>query len=248
MSKQFLAVVAAIIIVFVGIFVISNNNSSSSNNSGGASPTSHIEGQGQDHVTLVEYGDYQCPYCAEYYPTVKQVASEYNTQMTFQFRNFPLTSLHPNAFAAARAAEAANLQGKFWQMHDLLYTQSVEYYNSNETLSNWVASSDPSTYFDQYAQELGLNVPKFKSDYSSDKVNNTVNADMNAGNALGVNATPTFYLDGKEIQVGNSVASFEKLINAAIAQKTGKSSSGGSSTTSAGTTQQTHAGSKTTSK
>lgn len=241
MSKQFLAVIAAIIIVFVGIVALTNNKSGSSGNAGGASPTNHVEGLGQDHVTLVEYGDYQCPYCAEYYATVKQVQAEYNQQMTFQFRNFPLESLHPNAFAAARAAEAAGLLGKYWQMHDLLYEQSVAYYNSNETLSNWVGASDPTTFFDQYAQQLGLNVNQFKADYASDKVNNLINADMNAGNALGVNATPTFYLDGKEIQVGNSVSGFEKLINAAIAQKTGKASPTGSSTTSAGTTQQTKA-------
>lgn len=220
MSKQFLAVIAAIIVVFAGILLITNNKGGGSGNT---QPTNHVEGLGKDHVTLVEYGDYECPYCGEYYPTVKQVQAEYNQQMTFQFRNFPLINIHPNAFAGARAAEAAAMQGKFWQMHDLLYEQNQIYYNSNQTASTWVGASDPTTYFDQYAKQLGLNVAEFKKDYSSSKVNDLINADMNAGNKLNVDATPSFFLDGKLIQVGNSVSAFEKLINAAIAQKTGSS-------------------------
>lgn len=220
MSKQFLAVVAAIIIVFVGIFAISNHKSSSSGGSSGANTlTEHIEGQGKDNVTLVEYGDYQCPYCGEYYSTLKQVQAEYNQQIFFQFRNFPLVSIHQNAFAGARAAEAAALQGKFWQMHDLLYDQNQIYYNSNQTIKGWVGASDPTTVFNQYAQQLGLNVAQFKNDYGSTKVNDLINADMNKGNSLNINATPTFFLDGKQVSVNNSVSSFESIINAEIAKK-----------------------------
>lgn len=230
MSKQFWAVVVAIVIVLIGVFVFTNNNKTdgSSGSSSSTKPSQHIEGEGKDGVTLVEYGDYECPYCGEYYATVKQVQSEYNTQMTFQFRNFPLVSIHQNAFAGARAAEAASMMGKFWQMHDLLY----------ENQNQWAESSDPTTYFDQYAQQLGLNLQTFKTDYASDHANNVINADMAAGNKLGVDATPTFYLDGKEIQVANSQQAFETLINAAIAQKTGHAASS-STPTSSGTTAQT---------
>lgn len=216
MSKQFLAVIAVIVIVFIGIFALSNKPSGSKGSSSGAS--NHVEGLGQDHVKLVEYGDYQCPYCGEYFPTVKQVVQEYNKQITFQFRNFPLVSIHPNAFAGARAAEAASLQGKFWQMHDLLYEENGVYYNSNQTASTWINASDPLTDFDQYAKELGLNVTTFNQDYSSDAVNNTINADMNEGNSLNIQGTPTFFLDGKEIQVNDTVGAFQTLINAAIAK------------------------------
>jgi len=241
MSKQFLAVIIAVILVFVAIFAFSNKSSNTA--SSGGTVSQHVEGLGQDHVTLVEYGDYQCPYCGQYFPVLKQIAAQYNNQITFQFRNFPLTSLHPNAFAGARAAEAASLQGKFWQMHDLLYQQNEVYYASNQTAHNWVGASNPQTYFDQYATQLGLNLSKFNQDYSSNQVNETINADMAAGNKLGVNATPTFLIDGKQISVGESVAQFQSLINAAIAKQTGKGSST-TSPSSAGTTSQTKAPAK----
>jgi protein-disulfide isomerase len=149
MSKQFLAVLIAVIIIFVGIFAITNHNKSGGSGAGTGATTSHVEGQGKDDVSLVEYGDYECPYCGEYYSTVKQIAAEYNTQITFQFVNFPLESIHPNAFAGARAAEAANEQGKFWQMHDLLYEENQIYYDSNEEPGTWVGASTPLTFFNK---------------------------------------------------------------------------------------------------
>ncbi|HUA13535.1 MAG TPA: thioredoxin domain-containing protein [Candidatus Sulfotelmatobacter sp.] len=217
MSKQFLIVLAVIVVVFIGVFALGSHKP---NNTNSNTPSHNVIGEGQDGVTLVEYGDFQCPYCGEYYATVKQVQQQYNTQMVFQFVNFPLTSIHQNAFAGARAAEAAAQQGQFWPMHDLLYQQNQVYYDSNETASTWINSTNPITYFDQYAKQLGLNLTEFNSAYSSNAVDNTINSDMNKGNKLGVNATPTFYLDGKQIMPTNSVSSFETYINAAIASKT----------------------------
>jgi len=230
MSKQFVGIIIAVIVVLGAIFALSGNknspNSGSQSNPG--TLTQHVEGQGTTGVTLVEYGDYQCPYCGEYFPTVKQVVAEYGDKIKFQFRNFPLTSLHQNAFAAARAAEAAALQNKFWEMHDLLYqSQNV-----------WSGLSNPLPTFDQFAQQLNLNLNQFKSDYASIKVNNLINADEAEGNKLNVQGTPTFFLDGKEIQAANSVSSFENLINAEIAKKAGSQSS---APTSSGTTSQTPA-------
>jgi protein-disulfide isomerase len=215
-SKRFLSVIAVIIVVFVGVLLLTNH----SNPSASGTLTEHKEGLGKTGVTLVEYGDFQCPYCGQYYPIVSQVVQKYYNQITFQFRNFPLTSIHPNAFAGARAAEAAGLLGKYWQMHNLLYETNIEYYNSNATANSWISSSDPLTYFDQFAKQLGLNVTKFNQAYNSAKVNNLIEADMAEGNKLGVNATPTFFLDGKQIVPNETLASFEKYINAAIAQKT----------------------------
>jgi protein-disulfide isomerase len=214
MSKRFFGVIIVIIIIFVGVFALGNQKNNST-----SKPTEHIEGLGKDGVSLVEYGDYECPYCGQYYSIVKQVVQEYNNQITFQFRNFPLTSIHPHAYVGARAAEAAALQNKFWQMHDLLYEQNVIYTDSNETASTWINTSNPLTDFDQYAKQLGLNVSKFNQDYNSDQVNNSISADLNAGNALGIDATPTFYLDGKQISPGETVSAFQTLINQAIAQK-----------------------------
>lgn len=233
MSKQFWAIIVVIVLVLVGVFVFTGHNNNGGSSTTNVKPTNHIEGQGKDGVTLLEYGDYECPFCGEYYPTVKQVVQEYNQQIFFQFRNFPLTSIHPNAFAGARAAEAAALQGKFWQMHDLLYENQ-----DPNGQTGWVASSNPlDDYFVGFAQQLGLNVTQFKNDFNSDKVNATVNADLAQANKLGLTGTPTFFIDGKQVQIGNSVANFQSVINAEIAKKTTGASSTG--TTSSGTTSQT---------
>jgi protein-disulfide isomerase len=243
MSKQFWAVIIAVVLVFIAIFAFGQKSTGNSSGSASGKLTQHVEGLGKDHVTLVEYGDYQCPYCGQYSSIVKQVEAEYNTQITFQFRNFPLVSIHQNAFAGARAAEAASLQGKFWQMHDLLYEQNQIYYNSNESVATWIGASNPQTVFDQYAKQLGLNLTKFNQDYGSNGVNQTINDDMAEGNKLNIDATPTFILDGKQINVGESAADFQTLINAAIEKQAGKASST-PATTSTGSTSQTQSSSK----
>ena len=215
MSKQFLGVIVAIVVIFFGVYYFSSHNSTKTRTTStttNSKPSDHVEGQGSTGVTLVEFGDYECPYCGEYYPIVKAVVKQYYSQIYFQFVNFPLVSIHQNAFAAARAAEAASMMGDFWQMHDLLY----------QNQSQWVSSSNPLPYFLLYAKSLGLNTNTFQKDYNSDAVNNVINADMNKGNSLGIDATPTFYLDGKQIQPINTTSAFDTLINAAIAQKTGK--------------------------
>lgn len=216
MSKQFWGVIVVIILVFVGIFAISGNKSDNSSKGSGKSNssqqlTNHVEGKGTSGVKLVEYGDYECPYCQQYEATIEAVQKEFGDQITFQFRNFPLTSLHRNAFAASRAAEAAAMQNKFWEMHDLLYQ------TSNWQL--WTNASNPNTYFNQYAEQLGLNVTQFKSDFASDKVNNLINADMAEGNKLNITGTPTFFVNDKQVTIANTQTDFEKVIRGAIEQK-----------------------------
>jgi protein-disulfide isomerase len=212
MSKQFWAVIVVVILSLFAIFTFSGKNSTNSNTSSSkasAQPTSHIEGKGTTGVTLVEYGDYECPYCGQYYPTVKAVQAHYGDAIRFQFRNFPLVNSHQNAFAAARAAEAAALQNKFWEMHDALYANQQQ----------WSTSSNAAPIFDQYATQLQLNLTQFKQDYASIKVNDLINADTAAGTKLNVQGTPSYYLDGKPIQVANTTAAFAKVIDAEIAQK-----------------------------
>lgn len=228
MDKRFWGIVVAVVVVLIGIFIITGHNKAGTSlTSSGSQPTNHVEGQGSDGVTLLEYGDYECPFCGQYFPIVKQVAAEYNQYIFFQFRNLPLTQLHPNAFAGARAAEAASLQGKFWQMHDELY----------ENQNSWVDSSTPQTFFNQYAQAIGLNLTTFEQDFAGDEVNNSINADVAAFNKTGAEeATPTFFLDGTQINPSESVSSFEQLINAAIQKKTGKPSPVSSSTSTSGST------------
>jgi protein-disulfide isomerase len=210
MSGRFWIIIVIILVIFGGVLVANNNKNTAK---GTGTATNHVEGKGNTGVKLVEYGDYECPYCEEYFPIVKQVAAAYNSQISFQFRNLPLTQIHPNAFAGARAAEAASLQGQFWEMHDLLY----------ENQSQWVSASDPQVEFDVYAKALGLNTRKFDSDFAGTQVNNSIQADIAAFSKTGQpEATPTFFLDGKHITPTDTVNSFASYINAAIKQKTGK--------------------------
>jgi protein-disulfide isomerase len=194
MDRRFLSILAILIIVFGGIFAISqhSSNGSSGGKSGGSGqPTNHVQGQNAKNITFIEYGDYQCPICGAYYQPVKQAMSpDILKNIQFQFRNLPLISIHQNAFAAARAAEAAGLQGKYWEMHDKLY----------ENQSSWTQSSSPVNFFNNYAKELSLNIEQFKSDYLSGRVNNAINADLAAfKQTKQEQATPTFFLNGKYI-------------------------------------------------
>jgi protein-disulfide isomerase len=214
MDKRFWGILAAIVIIFGAVFVINNHKQSAAPNTskGSAGVTSHIEGKGSSGVNLTEYGDYQCPACGQYYPIVKQVYAKYSDQIFFQFRNFPLFQIHPNAIAGARAAEAADLQGKYWEMHDLLY----------EGQQDWSTQSDPTTSFNQYAKQLGLDTTKFQADFKSSLVNDRIQSDIKKGNQLNIDSTPTFFIDGKKISNPNSVDAFNKVIDTAIQQKTGK--------------------------
>lgn len=151
----------------------------------------HVYGNTSGKVMLVEYGDLQCPSCGALQPQLQPLTAYYKDSLTFVFRNFPLTTLHPNALAAATAAEAAGLQGKYWDMNNLLYNNQTSWSNSD-------ASTRTGT-FKGYAQSLGLNVTKFTDDLSSTAIATKINFDKALGDKIGVNATPTVYLQGKEI-------------------------------------------------
>jgi len=214
MSKQFWAVVLAIVVVVGGVIFFNNRNSNGgdSGNSVSASASNHTKGDGGSGVTLVEYGDFQCPACEAYYPIIEQVVEKYDTDITFQFRHFPLTSIHPNAYAASRAAEAASKQNKFFDMYNALYT------SANWTV--WTQNSNPKSNFEQYAQSIGLNLDQFNSDYSSSAVNDVVRADQAAGQDLGITGTPAFFLDGRQVaNAPQDLDGWSKLIDAAIASK-----------------------------
>jgi len=236
MDKRFLGILGALVIIFVGIFAISqksSTNNSNANSSNASQATKHVIGQGQKGVTLIEYGDYECPICEAYYVPLKQAASQNSTDIYFQFRNLPLTAIHQNAFAGARAAEAAGLQNKFWEMHDKLY----------ENQSQWANSSNPQTFFNSYAQAIGLNLNQFKTDYASSKVNDAINADLAEFNKTSQDkATPTFFLDGKYLsnselvdsQGAPSVDKITAVLKAEIAKKTTSATPSGSATNASG--------------
>ncbi len=140
----------------------------------------HIQGPA-DAVTLVEYGDYECPYCGAAYPIVKEVQAQMGERLRFVFRNFPIVTSHPHAEQAAEAAEAADAQGAFWQMHDLLYERQRRL--ADEHLHS-------------YAEELGLDVERFDAELAGHVHAPRVREDFMSGVRSGVNGTPTFYIDG----------------------------------------------------
>jgi protein-disulfide isomerase len=151
----------------------------------------HVFGSSAQKVTLIEYGDYQCPGCGSLFPILQDILPKYKDNLTFIFRNFPLTTIHPNALAAATAAEAAGLQGKYYEYHDTLY----------ENQANWqdAAVSERTTLFQNYAKQLGLDVNKFNSDLSSSQVTDKINRDRSSASQFKVSSTPTLILDGQTL-------------------------------------------------
>jgi protein-disulfide isomerase len=139
-------------------------------------------------VTLIEYGDFQCPACGHYFTMVNKLKGEYKDSLRFVFRNFPLSQIHKNAQLAAQAAFAAGKQGKFWEMHDLLYT--------NQT--TWSESDNAETLFTQYAiEQLNLQPVQFTVDMNSSEAAELILQQAQGGQKAGVQGTPTFYLNGK---------------------------------------------------
>ncbi len=151
----------------------------------------HTKGSEENKIILVEYGDFQCPSCGSAHPNVNTLIEDYGDKFTFVFRNFPLTSIHPNAKAAAAVAEAAGLQGKFWEMYDMLYDNQDDWSS--------VDANKRSEIFSQYAQTLKLDMDKYNTDVASKPVTQKINFDMTLGKKESVAATPTFFLDGQKL-------------------------------------------------
>ncbi|MEP6708224.1 MAG: thioredoxin domain-containing protein [Pyrinomonadaceae bacterium] len=152
----------------------------------GAQPP-HLRGDPNAPVTLEEYGDFQCPPCGLLYPELKKIESEYGSRLRVIFRERPLMLMHANALTAARAAEAAGLQGRFWEMHDKLY----------ENQKTWSDLADASPAFTDYARSLGLDVDRFTRDLGSAAVETRIFLDGARAHALGIEGTPTVYINDR---------------------------------------------------
>ncbi len=166
----------------------------------------HIKGPENASVTLIEYGDFQCPSCLSYYPYVIQLTKDFPTMLRMVYRNFPITTIHANAIAAAQTAEAASKQGKFWEMHNVLF----------ENQSTWASERNPEVLFIQYAKQIGLDSERFKNDMNSSAVSNKIKNDQDSGTALDVQGTPTFFLNGREIENPKGYIAFKTLITAEL--------------------------------
>lgn len=170
----------------------------------------HTFGSDAKKVVLIEYGDFQCTGCGSLYPTLKPLKEHYKDELTFVFRNFPLTSLHPNALAASAAAEAAGLQGKFWEMHDVLF--------ENQTEWSALDSTKRTEQFATYATRLGLDTEKFKKDMINEKISQKIKRDQALGKKIGASSTPTLVLNGETLDQPKwqTPDAFEKTIREAI--------------------------------
>ena len=160
---------------------------------------SYMTGKKEAKVNVVEFGDYQCPACGYASPIVDQLIQTYknNPNVNFVFRNFPLPQ-HSNALVSAEAAQSAGAQGKFWEMHSMIYNGQ----------SDWSGSTNALGIFTGYAQKLGLDVKKFTDAVNQQKFQDVIFKDRSDAQSLGVNATPTFFVNGEKV---NGLPSFEEF-------------------------------------
>jgi len=155
----------------------------------GASPVMDHSVSEKPSITLEEFGDYQCPPCGLLHPELKSIKADYGKRLNFIFSNFPLSRIHKNAQAAAQAAEAARLQGSFWQMHDTLYERQKE----------WKDERDPRGIYRKFASEIGLDLMRFDRDFDSLGVKAKIDADSKRAESLNVEGTPTIFIEGKQL-------------------------------------------------
>ncbi len=209
----------AIIGGFLAIIFLAGSPGGSSGNNGPITPVTAsewIKGNKDSKVELVEYSDFQCPACLTREPLIKKLMDEFSTNIKFVYREFPLRSIHKNSQIAAQAGEAAGMQNKFWEMHDKLF--------ENQSAWSPKTKSEVINDFIDYAGQLGLNVEQFKKDLESDAAEKAVNEDYDGGDDAGVAATPTFFLNGKQINPG-SYEDFRELIRTAIESAAGENAS-----------------------
>lgn len=208
-AKILLGIGAACLIILAGaVFFLSQSDTSSRSSSTKVDEkillrnANHKITADSNKVTIVEFADYQCPACAAVNPTVKQLLREYKDKINYIYRHFPLPQ-HQNAVVAAKAAEAAGEQNKFWEMSDKLYENQKE----------WSEDKQAIVLFLLYAKDMGINVEEFKKSVESNKFQEAIEIDKNDALSLGVNSTPTFFINGQKFEGVPSYANFKKQID-----------------------------------
>jgi protein-disulfide isomerase len=208
---KFVGFIALIIIVLFAYYFYAAPSSSQANDQTEdivISDTDHVRGAKDGKVTLVEFGDFQCPACGAYEPIVRQVTADNKDTLKMVFKHFPLMQIHKNALLAAKASEAAAIQGKFWEMHDILYAKQEE----------WGEALNARDYILTYATTVGLDTTKFTSDLESKAVETKVLAELKEGTHLDIQGTPTFFLNGKKLNPNPAgLAAFNKAVQDAAA-------------------------------
>lgn len=201
-TRRILFWVTIIILLVAGVFWLASLRKSEPINDNYHPAQDWIKGNKEAKVSIVEYSDFQCPACKIYASITKQLFEEFGDNLSITYRHFPLRSVHKNANIAAQAAEAAGIQGKFWEMHDVLF----------EKQEDWSQEANPIDKFIEYATGLGINKEQFRSDISSDVVKRKVDESYQAGLALKLNSTPTFFLNGEKIQNPANYDQFKSLV------------------------------------
>lgn len=223
-SKILIGVLVLIAGAMIGLFALANGGEEPKATGDKKSiirPDSHKLGAGP--VQLVEYGDYQCPACGNAHPIVKQILKDFDGKVTFYFRNFPLAQVHPNAMAAANAAESAAAQGKFWEMHDMLFQSQREW--------SELAGTTAINKFAEYAKSIGLDSAKVKQAATNKEFQARIDQDIADGNAQGVQSTPTFLVNGKPVRT-SSYAALRDAIEAELKTASPAASASPGATTS----------------
>jgi protein-disulfide isomerase len=175
--------------------------------SGAESP--HIRGNPDAQVTLEEFGDFQCPPCGQFAGFAEELLKEYDSRVRIVFRNFPL-SAHEHAREAAIAAEAAGIQGKFWEMHDTLYREQA----------NWSKAPNARELFESYAGTIGLDLDQFKKDVDGEKAKERVDSDQARGESLGIKLTPSLFINNQPLEPKDkNPEGVRAAINSALEQK-----------------------------
>ncbi len=166
----------------------------------------HVRGNPEAPVTLEEFGDFECPPCKGISTFLDELAREYNPRLRIIFRNFPL-AMHKHARKAALAAETAGFQGRFWEMHDLLYREQEV----------WSKTEDATELFNAYAGIIGLDLARFKKDLEDEKAKERVDSDQERGTSLGVKSTPTVFVNNRELGTADRTPEgLHKVIDAAL--------------------------------
>jgi len=207
-TKILLGIIAVIVAGLIGVFMVFNKPGAATTTDASKLVRDDSQKQGSGSVTLVEFGDYQCPACGSAHPNVKKIMSEYEGKVTFVFRNYPLESIHKNALVAAKYAQASSKQNKFWEVHDKLY----------ETQDEWSELGDPTAKFAEYAQALGMDADQLKKDANEASIAAFIKQDQSDGDAVGVQGTPSFFVNGKAV-ANYDYNSLKTAIDAALNQK-----------------------------
>ena len=177
----------------------------------GAEPA-YVLGPANAPVHIEEFGDFECPPCGAFHPILEEMHKEFGDKLKITFREFPLVPTHQHALAAASAAEAAGIQGKFWEMHDLLY----------ERQNDWKKEFDVRPIFERYAKEIGIDVERYKRDVGGDLVAQRIFQDGKRGHSLGVKGTPTVFMNGREVPFENLAADQFRVVIQKELQSAGK--------------------------